>query len=227
MLVLAVGAATFLLLTYRHPGAAAAGGTAPSPKASVTTPSPTPSPTLGAFGHIASRTADPLPLTVTQLYPAAFTAGGASYVRVVSQASKSCTAAVIGAGLQSAVRAGQCTQVLRASYLSAAEKDMGTIGVLNLGSAAAAEHAGRSAGASDFIAQLKGRAGPTHQLGQGTGIEEAAVKGHYLILIWAQFTSRARPKTAAERAKLATFMSDLFQQTANISLSSRMVDGTP
>jgi len=46
-------------------------------------------------------------------------------------------------------------------------------------------------------------------------------------LIWVQFTSRAKPKTAAERAKLEAFMNDLFQQTANISLSSRMVDGTP
>jgi hypothetical protein len=225
VLILALAAGTFLLLTVRHQGAATAGGAAPTTTPPTSTP--TPSPTLGPFGHIASRTADPLPLTITQLFPHTFAVGSASYVRAISQVSKSCTAAVIGTALQSAVQAAKCNQVVRASYLSTAEKDMGTIGVLNLSSAAAAEHAGRSAGAADFIAQLKGHKGATHELGKGTGIEEAAAKGHYLILIWVQFTSRAKPKTAAERAKLEAFMNDLFQQTANISLSSRMVDGTP
>jgi hypothetical protein len=223
VLVLALAAGTFLLLTYRHPRTVTTGRSA----STATTPTPTPSPTLGPFGHIASRAADPLPLTITQLFPRTFVAGGVSYLRTISQVSKSCTTAVIGTTLQSAVQAAKCSQVVRASYLSTIEKEMGTIGVLNLGSATAAEHAGRSAGASDFIAQLRARKGATHELGMGTGIEEAAAKGHYLILIWAQFTSRAKPKTAAERAKLEAFMNDLFQQTANLSLSSRMVDGTP
>jgi hypothetical protein len=81
---------------------------------------------------------------------------------------------------------------------------------------------------------LAGRPGPptsfsssTHLLGKGTGIEEAATKGHYLILIWAQFTNRHKPKTAGQRKELGAFMTHLFQQTANVSLSNRMVDGTP
>ena len=226
VLVLALTAVAFLLLTARHQGATAAGGPATTPPASTPT-TPTPSPTLGQFGHIASRTADPLPLTITQLFPRTFTVGGASYARVISQVSKSCTVAIVGTSLQTAVTAAKCDQVVRASYISTVSKVMGTIGVLNLTSAAAAEHAGRSAGPADFIAQLRGRKGATQELGKGTGIEEAAAKGHYLILIWAQFTSRAKPTTSAQRTKLATFMNDLFQQTANISLSSRMVDGTP
>ena len=104
---------------------------------------------------------------------------------------------------------------------------MGTIGVLNLGTAARAAKAGRAAGAADFIAQVKGRKGPTRVLGRGTGIEEAVAKGHYLILMWSEFTGRHRPRTAAQRQRLEGFMTALFQHTANVSLTNRMVDGTP
>jgi hypothetical protein len=104
---------------------------------------------------------------------------------------------------------------------------MGTIGVLNLSTAASAAHAGHAADAYDFIAQLQGPSGPTRALGQGAGLEEAATKGHYLILIWAQFVNSAAPKSPGQQAQLKTFMTQLFDGTANVSLSARMVSGTP
>jgi hypothetical protein len=227
VLVVAAAATAFLLNTARHQGAPAAASSPPPTTAPASTPTPTPSATLGAFGHIASRSADPLPVTVAQLFPVRVSIDSASFIRTVSQHGKGCAAAVIGTKLQAAVKAAQCSQVIRASYLSTAEKEMGTIGVLNLGSSKTAAHAGRAAGPANFISQLRAKKGPTHQLGKGTGIEEAETKGHYLILIWAQFTSRHKPKTPAQRKQLEAFMSDLFQQTANVTLSSRMVDGTP
>ncbi len=199
-----------------------------SPRATPTisaTPTPTPTPTLGPYGHIASRLDDPVPLTVAQLYPARFNAGGAVYTRTAVRLSKSCGSAVAGSSLQSAIGSAGCTQAVRASYLSGTK--MGTIGVFNLKNASAASKAGRAAGASNFVAQLPAKTGPTKKLGHGSGVEEAVFKGHYLILIWAEFTNLRTPKTKPQQASLATFMTQLLQNTANVSLSNRMVNGTP
>jgi hypothetical protein len=225
VVVLALAAVTFLVFVARHHGTPTAAPTA-KPKAS-SSPSASPSPTLGPFGHIASRTADPMPLTVTQLYPRTFTAAGHPYIRTATRHGKSCAGALVGTRLPAAVKAAKCSQVVRASYASTGIHEMGTIGVLNLGTAARAARAGRAAGAADFIAQVTGRRGPTRLLGRGTGIEEAVAKGHYLILMWSQFTGRHRPRTPAQRKRLESFMTTLFQHTANVSLTNRMVDGAP
>jgi hypothetical protein len=116
---------------------------------------------------------------------------------------------------------------MRASYLSSGSKLMGTIGVLNLAAAAAAEKAGKAAGPSEFIAQLPAARGPTKRLTKGTGIEAAEVKGHYLVLVWAEFANLRAPKSAAQRRELEAFISVLIQKTANVSLASRMITGRP
>ena len=223
VLVLVAGGALYLgsrLISRNHPTA----GPRSTPAASAT-PTPTPTPTLGPYGHIASRADDPAPLTIAQLYPVSFTGGGASFARTADRLSKSCGNAVVGSNLQSAIGSAGCTQAVRATYLSGTK--MGTIGVFNLKTASDASKAGRAAGASNFVAQLPGRSGPTKKLGHGTGVEEAVFKGHYLILIWAEFTDLRTPKTKAQQTSLATFMSQLLQSTANVSLSNRMANGTP
>jgi hypothetical protein len=224
VVVVAIAAGAFLLHAAEHQSTPP---TADRSAAAPSTASASPSPTLGPFGHIASRAADPLPLTVAQLFPDAFTVGGAAFTRTTSEPKANCASAVIGTALQAAVPAGTCSQVVRASYLAASEQAMGTIGVLNLSTAATAAHAGHAANKTDFIGQLKGPSGPTRALGQGAGLEEAATKGHYLILIWAQLVSRASPKSPAQQALLKNFMTQLFDETANVSLSNRMVSGTP
>ena len=104
---------------------------------------------------------------------------------------------------------------------------MGTIGVLNLSTAKAATTVARAADANDFISQLAGPHGATTKIGQGTGIEEAAAKGHYLILIWAEFTNLRKPRTGAQLKTVEQFMTELLQNTANVSLTNRMLTGTP
>ena len=54
-----------------------------------------------------------------------------------------------------------------------------------------------------------------------------AAKGHYLILIWAEFTSLRKPKTSAQRTAIENFMTQLLDNTANVSLTTRMLTGTP
>jgi hypothetical protein len=104
---------------------------------------------------------------------------------------------------------------------------MATIGVFNLKTAALASTAAAKAGHYNFVAQLRSKAGPARNIGQGTGIEEALVKGHYLVLVWAEATNLHAPKGSAQRARLESFMNLVISKTVNAGLSYRMVDGQP
>jgi hypothetical protein len=190
-------------------------------------PAATPTATLGPWKNITSQAVDAQPLTVAELYPARFSVGGNAGTRTVERANTKCTNAVIGSSLRAAVRKGGCTQVMRASYLSSNRKMMATIGVLNLVDVSAAEKAGKASGATEFIRQLPGPHGPTHNLTKGTGLVEAEVKGHYLILIWTEFANLHAPSGKKQRKELTSFSADLFRGTANVSLTSRMVTGKP
>jgi hypothetical protein len=193
-------------------------------------PSPDPSPSsspLGQWGHIETRALDPVPLTLAELFPASFTSGTTSYVRTVQKAKTHCAGALAGSQLIAAVSHAGCTQAMRASYLSSDHKLMGTIGVLNLATATAAEQAGKVTGSSEFIAQLPAARGPTKNLTKGTGFEAAEVKGHYLVLVWAEFANLRTPRTARQRSELEEFITLLMQKTANVSLATRQVTGSP
>ena len=99
--------------------------------------------TPGPWKYIEAQAVDPLPLSIGELFPARYSAGANSGIRTVDKVDTKCTKAVIGSTLQSAVGKAGCTQVLRASYLSANRKLMATIGVLNLVDVAAAEKVGK------------------------------------------------------------------------------------
>jgi hypothetical protein len=184
-------------------------------------------PALGKWQHIGTRSQDPEPLTLNELFPPQFELNGSSYLRTAAAVSKDCSQAVFGANLQTALQAGHCTQVLRASYISGNGTMMGTIGVANLNSSSAAQQAGQTTGPKEIIAPLAAQKGPTSKLGNGTGVVQAEIKGHYLILMWAEFTSLKSPTTAAQRQQLEQFATDLVTGSANINLSTRMLTGKP
>jgi hypothetical protein len=182
---------------------------------------------LGKWQHIGSRAQDPVPLTLEQLFPPQFELDGSSYTRTAADVSKDCTQAVFGANLQAALQAGHCTQVLRASYISGNGKMMGTVGVANLIGSNTAQKAGQTTGPQQIIAPLAAQKGPTSKLGNGTGVVQAEIKGHYLILMWAEFTSLKSPSTSAQRSQLEQFAATLVTGSANINLSTRMLTGKP
>jgi hypothetical protein len=182
---------------------------------------------LGKWQHIGSRSQDPSPLTLAELFPPQFELDGSSYVRTAAAVSKDCTQAVFGANLQAALQAGHCTQVLRASYISGNGTMMGTVGVANLIGSNAAQKAGQTTGTQEIIAPLAAQKGPTSKLGNGTGVVQAEIKGHYLILMWAEFTSLKSPSTSAQRQQLEQFAASLVTGSANINLSTRMLTGKP
>jgi hypothetical protein len=179
---------------------------------------------LGKWQHIGTRAEDPAPLTIEELYPPAFDLNGNSYVRTAASVTKSCSLAVYGANLQAALQNGKCTQVARATYLSGNGQMMGTIGVVNLSTATLAQKAGNVTGPQEIIAPLAAQKGATKKLGSGTGVEQAEIKGHYLILMWAEFASLKSPSTSAARQQLETFANDLLSGSANINLSSRLLN---
>jgi len=183
--------------------------------------------TLGQWQHIGTRAEDPEPLTITGLYPPQFALRGSSYVRTAASVTKTCSLAVYGADLQAALQAGHCTQVLRASYISGDGTMMGTVGVVNLISSSAAQKAGKVTGPQEIIAPLSGKKGATSKLGNGTGVVQAEIKGHYLILMWAEFTNLKSPSGAAQRQALEQFATNLVVGSANINLSTRMLTGKP
>ena len=180
--------------------------------------------TLGKWQHIGNRAEDPQPLILEQLFPPQFGLKGSSYLRAAASATKTCSLAVYGADLQAALQAGHCTQVLRASYISDDDAMMGTVGVANLVSSAAAVKAGHAAGPREIIAPLAAQEFPASTLGGGPGVVQALTKGHYLILIWAELTSLKSPSTLAQRQQLEQFAANMLAGSANIELSARMID---
>ena len=224
-LIVVVGATYFFFARDRKSPPPAAGSRASASVRPSTDPSPSPS--LGPWGHIETRALDPVPLTLAELFPASFTSGTTSYVRTVQKAKTHCAGALAGSQLIAAVSHAGCTQAMRASYLSSDHKLMGTIGVLNLATATAAGQAGKATGSSEFIAQLPAARGPTKNLTKGTGFEAAEVKGHYLVLVWAEFANLHTPRTPLQRSELEEFITLLMQRTANVSLATRQVTGSP
>ena len=184
---------------------------------------------FGQYCHIELRTDDPAPLTLAELFPPAFVneTDHGSFTRAGTKLDTTCSNAVIGQDLTSALQDGKCTQVLRASYFSGDGKMMGTIGVANLSTTNEAHHAGKLVGTTDFVDPLTTTKGVTSKLGKGTGIVEAEYKGHYLIMIWAEFTSTNAPANNTQDQQLQQFGADLIAGTANISLSQRMLNGHP
>ena len=189
--------------------------------------SPGYNPALGKWQHIGTRAQDPEPLTLQELFPPQFELNGSSYIRTAADVSKNCSLAVFGSNLQAALQAGRCTQVLRASYISGNGTMMGTVGVANLSSSSGAQKSGGVTGPQEIIAPLAAQKGATSKLGNGTGVVQAEIKGHYLILMWAEFTSLKSPSTSAQRQQLEQFADNLLTGSANINLSTRMLTGKP
>jgi hypothetical protein len=224
VLVVVLVVVGYVYISGKH--SAAAPHAAPPPSHPTAPVSPSPTPTLGPWKHIGNRTLDALPLSLKELFPGRFTTGLGGG-KTIDKSGDKCTRAVIGKALQTVVHKGHCTQVLRASYLSGNKKLMATIGVLNLVDVKAAERAGKASGAREFIKQLAAKHGPTRRLSKGTGLEEADVLGHYLILTWTEFTNLHKPSGKKQLSELKKFSADLITGTANVSLSSRMVTGKP
>ncbi|HLK00213.1 MAG TPA: hypothetical protein VKU39_09935 [Streptosporangiaceae bacterium] len=183
---------------------------------------------LGKWQHIGSRKQDPAPLTVAELYPPAFGLAGKQYLRAATSADQNCGQAVYGTDLQTEFQSGTCSQVVRATYVSGDQKIMGTIGVVNLSSVYWSQQAARQTStAGEFVAPLAASRGISKNILNGTGLTFAEVKGHYLILMYVEFTSLKAPSGGAQAKQLTDFSQGMLDGSANIALSTRLISGKP
>ncbi|WP_433474667.1 hypothetical protein ACQPZP_39010 [Spirillospora sp. CA-142024] len=158
-------------------------------QAASTQPKPTPSPTKPVLAPVKlqSRTTDPTPLTLKEVFgKGKFKSGRQKYVRTAVNAKKSCADVVGGTSLEKALKKGRCTQALRATYALSTGSLIGTVGVFNLQNEAAAKKAVKAAGAKDaFLQALPGK-GVSKTNGKGEALGTSQVRGHYVIMTWVQ-----------------------------------------
>ncbi len=224
-----IGVAAYAFLFKSNSPTGSSGAQGPLPTSSAQPSQQACAKALGTYCNIEASNDDPKALTPGELYPPAFTneKDKSSYSLVSTKTDTKCSNAVIGSDLISAINAGKCTQVVRASYVSGGNKIMGTIGVVNLSTTNGAHHAGKVVGQNDFIAPLTSKTGVASKLGNGTGVVESEFKGHYLILTWSEFVNGDDPTTKTQQNQLMQFSNDLVAETANVALSQRMVTGAP
>jgi len=207
------------------------GGDAP-PTAAAASPTavPTVGPTRppGRFGYAASRSTDPAPLTLNELFNRRkVTVGKRNYLMATRRTDKVCKNAVTGPEIQKAVKSAGCTQILRASYQDSKGEIIATIGVANLKTSAGAKKVGSAGAASerkDYLKPLPGKKGATKQLGTGEALAGAWTHGHYAVLLWFQFEDGHQPNTS-ERKRLNRTAIDIANKVVFPALDTRSLTG--
>ncbi|MFC4590467.1 hypothetical protein ACFO8L_30535 [Sphaerisporangium corydalis] len=182
------------------------------------------------YGYTASRKTDPQPLTLNELFgKKKVTTHGRSYAMTVRRSDKKCKDAVHGTGMQKALSAGQCTQFLRASFRDGPGKLIGTIGVANLKTTAAAKKAaktGTGGELEDYVNPLQGKDAATKLLGSGgDSYATAWYQGHYLVLLWFQYKDGHKP-SKTELKSLNRAAVDITEKSVFTALDTRALTGS-
>ncbi|WP_067454590.1 hypothetical protein [Actinomadura macra] len=160
---------------------------APAPSASTAKTKVSPSvPPLEPV-KLKSRTTDPKALTLTEVFgKSSFKVGKQKYIRTAVSSTKGCTGVVGGTTLTSTLKKGGCAQALRATYALGSGSLIGTVGVMNLKTEAAAKQAVKAAGNKDaFLQALPGK-GVSKTNGKGEALGTSEAFGHYVIMTWVQ-----------------------------------------
>lgn len=131
------------------------------------------------YAPIATRAADPDPLTVAEIFPTgAVTAGGTTLTGQGAEALTDCAAEVWGS-VEAAV-AG-CTQALRARYTTPDGRVFGQFVIFNLADAAASDRLVAALGAGGFVRQVPGAPAA---FDASRSWAQARALGHYVTVSW-------------------------------------------
>ncbi|GLW96291.1 hypothetical protein [Microtetraspora sp. NBRC 16547] len=201
------------------------------PVRAVSTPTPTPVTTPGPggkYGYAGSRTTDKTPLTATELFgQKKVTNGTRSYLRTKVNKEKTCNDGVSGEKITKALKAGGCTQLIRASYKDSKGTIIGTIGVANLKTTTAATKVASAGGGKerqDFLKPLPGTDDVSKLLGTGDAYAGGWVHGHYTVLLWFQFKDGHNPNKT-ELKQLYRAAMDITEKTVFPALDTRSLTG--
>ncbi|WP_433353059.1 hypothetical protein ACQP25_07290 [Microtetraspora malaysiensis] len=198
-----------------------------APKPSPTPPPVSPAPG-GKYGYAGSRTTDKTPLTATELFgQKKVTAGSRSYLRTKVNKEKKCADGVSGEKITKALKAGGCTQLIRASYKDSKGKIIGSIGVANVKTTTAAKKVASAGGGKerqDFLKPLPGTDDVSKFLGEGDAYAGGWIHGHYTILLWFQFKDGHNP-SKTELKQLYQAALDITEKTVFPALDTRSLTG--
>lgn len=196
---------------------------------------PTPTPLVpegpkGAYGYAGSRATDKMPLTARELFGAKkFSNKRRTYVMTVRRTEKTCADGVSGSKIAKALKAGGCTQLIRASFADAKGTIIGTVGVANLKTSAHAKKVTSAGGGkerTDYLKPLPGQDEATKHLGgAGNAYAGGWAYGHYAVLLWFQFKDGHEP-SKSELKRLYQAASDITDKTVFPALEHRSLTGT-
>ncbi|HXA62849.1 MAG TPA: hypothetical protein VNW94_27190 [Streptosporangiaceae bacterium] len=144
------------------------------------------SPSTKVFTGIDRRSADPAPLTLDEVFPAAPLADGRTKSHLAlagKRLDNHCDQAVWGQALAADLRKAGCTQAARGLYTDPRTGYAAAITILNLDGAASANrivHALGPQGDGGFVLPLPG------PVGTGFGMARGLAMGHYAVISWVQ-----------------------------------------
>ncbi|MFI7031348.1 hypothetical protein ACIBK1_21775 [Microbispora rosea] len=184
----------------------------------------------GKFGYTASRTTDKSPLSLRELFAKSkFVKNKRSYVRTAYRKEKKCADGVTGDKITKALKAGGCTQLLRASFADSKGTVIGTVGVANLKTSATAKKVASAGGGGerkDYLKPLPGKDEATKHLGTGEAYAGGWTHGHYAVLLWFQFKDGHKP-AKNELKRLYQTAVDVTDATVFPALDTRSLNGGP
>lgn len=225
--IVVLGGGTALALTSGgddKPKAASTPRAAPPTRPTIT---PTPSPTeTGTGDRLQSRTTDPRLLTLNEVFKnKRFKSGGRTYTMTARHSDRKCSAGAHGTSFRRALTKEGCNQVVRATFSNG--KFVGTIGVLNLRTQAAAEVAQKASRPKDaFITPLPG-SGTSNKIGQGLALTTAEANGHYLIMSWIQYPT-GKKIAKSDYAGVTSFVRNAtYGSNLRPALNYRSMEGKP
>ncbi|TDE38650.1 hypothetical protein E1295_33595 [Nonomuraea mesophila] len=189
---------------------------------------PLPSAPPGKYGFAASRSTDPDPISVKEIFGSKkkITVSKRSYERTITKKDKKCDDGALGDDLKKALKSGKCTQLLRASFRDKSGKVIGTIGVANLTTSKAASKVAKAGNTKNYVKPLAGKDSVTKFLGSGSGGTRILTHGHYAIMVWFQNKDGTKPDKKGTKQLFAA-INDITKATVFEALDNRSVTGSP
>jgi len=181
-------------------------------------------PPRGGTSKIDSVATDPKPITRAEIFPAGhITTDGRQFVRVASAVNHDCALSARGA-FATALMAGNCERVVRATYVDGAKRIVVTAGVAALPTKAAAERVNRAKRLKRnvWFAGLAGKPGSGAQLISVTGgYAYGFVDGRYIVFAYATYTNGHTPTGKAALDHVVAAVSRSFALLARQPITAR------
>ncbi|GII53075.1 hypothetical protein Pth03_14640 [Planotetraspora thailandica] len=226
--LVALIAALFLGLWVASKGDSAPVRTQVMPTPTISVPKAPP----GKYGYAESRATDKTPLSIKELFgKKQVTQSRRTYAMTIYHKDKTCADGISGTNsgskLKAALKSGGCTQMIRASFRDAKGNIIGTIGVANLKTSAAAKKVASAGGGkerTDWLKPLPGKDTVTKKLGDGDAYAGGWTHGHYAVLLWFQFKDGHKPSNAGLK-QLYQAAVDITDATVFPALETRSLTG--